>query len=34
MVSTPFIANTIGTINYEITASLTKRMPICYKGEK
>ncbi|MCP4722867.1 MAG: alanine racemase, partial [Desulfobacteraceae bacterium] len=24
------IAATLGTINYEITASLTKRMPICY----
>lgn len=26
------IARTLGTINYEITASLTKRMPLCYSG--
>jgi len=29
-ISADDIARTIGTINYEITASLTKRMPICY----
>ncbi len=34
-ISADTIARTIGTINYEITASLTKRMPICYiPGEK
>lgn len=35
-ISADDIARTIGTINYEITASLTKRMPICYihPGEK
>jgi alanine racemase len=30
-ISADELASTIGTINYEITASLTKRMPICYR---
>jgi len=29
-ISADDIARTIDTINYEITSSLTKRMPICY----
>jgi len=30
-ISADDIARTLGTINYEITAALTKRMPICYR---
>jgi len=30
-ISADTIARTLDTINYEITASLTKRMPICYR---
>jgi alanine racemase len=32
-ISADDIARTIGTINYEVTSSLTKRMPICYYTE-
>ncbi len=31
-ISATDIARTLGTINYEITASLTQRMPRCYSG--
>lgn len=32
-ISADDIAKTLGTINYEITASLTKRMPLCSSGD-